>query len=543
MYRAILVDDEGFTRKGLMKLIDWEASGFQVVGEADNGEDALELIEQLRPDVVVTDIRMPELDGLELIGQVKERLTCSPHFIIVSGYDEFQYARQALRYGVEDFLLKPIHEQELLDALDRIRELLQKQKREEEREERMLPGALMEALILGDAEDRTLMGWAERLQWNVEEPLYYLFAERNDTEALFHREETEAIHPQEEPHAFKQRVEAALSRMADACRAFFLHEHRNRIGILLPSSSLRWYGGKVRTFAEELRRLLQAEAGSERIFIYAGTPAPGLRRLADSYQSAKQALLYKYQEERSGLVIAGEIPLPPLRYAPIGEERYREFLESVEERQAARLQQTIGDMFTSFQEEHYAPEAVKMAIHHCVLGIIRVIEDMEGDKNELPALHLILNWQDQNLTLGGLQRLFEQFAEESSLYLAELRSEQGKGSIHKIRAYIDAHYRENISLKSISAAFYLNSVYLGQLFKKTYGLYFNDYLLKLRITEAKRLLRQTDRRIYEIAELVGFSHADYFVTQFEKLEKQTPSEYRNRLTPYSGNRARKNHGA
>ncbi|MNE88960.1 Bifunctional transcriptional activator/DNA repair enzyme AdaA [compost metagenome] len=96
-----------------------------------------------------------------------------------------------------------------------------------------------------------------------------------------------------------------------------------------------------------------------------------------------------------------------------------------------------------------------------------------------------------------------------------------------MKKYIDTHYKENIYLKGIAAEFHMNPVYLGQLFRKSYGIYFNEYLLSLRIEEAKRLLRQTKKRMYEIAELVGFQNADYFATQFEKLENMTPTDYRN----------------
>lgn len=141
-----------------------------------------------------------------------------------------------------------------------------------------------------------------------------------------------------------------------------------------------------------------------------------------------------------------------------------------------------------------------------------------------------MNWQDMNLSLGELQRLFTAFAEESGRYIGVLRKDCQQGGIQHIRAYIEQHAAENISLKSIAARFYMNPVYLGQLFRKTYGVYFNEFLLKLRVQEAKRLLRQTDLRIYEIAERVGFGSSDYFVTQFEKMAHATPSEYRNSLS-------------
>ncbi|MCL6431580.1 MAG: helix-turn-helix domain-containing protein, partial [Anaerolineae bacterium] len=120
--------------------------------------------------------------------------------------------------------------------------------------------------------------------------------------------------------------------------------------------------------------------------------------------------------------------------------------------------------------------------------------------------------------LAGLKERFLSFVEESAELAARLRRSSAKGDIVKIKSFIESHYNEDISLKSIAARFYMNPVYLGQLFKKTYGIYFNDYLLQIRIDHAKRLLRQTEMRVYEIARSVGFDNADYFVCKFEKVE-------------------------
>ncbi|MBW7459667.1 response regulator, partial [Paenibacillus sepulcri] len=163
MYSVILVDDEVFTRKGLMKLIDWEACGFQVVDEADNGEDALELIRRLRPDLVITDIRMPVLDGMELIRRIVEENEASPVFIIISGYDDFKYAQQAVRYGVHDFIVKPIDEHEFSDALRKLNDRLGRLREERVRHDRLLSGAMIESLILGEADDSFIAEWEQRL--------------------------------------------------------------------------------------------------------------------------------------------------------------------------------------------------------------------------------------------------------------------------------------------------------------------------------------------------------------------------------------------
>lgn len=164
-----------------------------------------------------------------------------------------------------------------------------------------------------------------------------------------------------------------------------------------------------------------------------------------------------------------------------------------------------------------------------MIAIINIIRQLEGDENDLHWTAELLNWQVKYRNLNQLKQVFLHFVGEAAEYITGKRGGKSEGNIEKIKKYIDGHFRENIYLKGIAADFDMNPIYLGQLFRKTYGAYFNEYLLSLRIEEAKRLLRQTKKRMYEIAEQVGFQNADYFATQFEKLENMTPTDYRNRM--------------
>lgn len=521
LHRVILVDDEVFTRKGLIKLIDWEASGFQISGEADNGEDALELIRSQRPDLVITDIRMPVLDGLGLIRQLIEEDEEPPAFVIISGYDDFSYAQQAVRYGVHDFILKPIDEGEFTEMLRRLSGRLQEEREGKEREQRLENQAMIESIIRNEAGEQFISNWEAQLNLTSGDCLYYMFVELND------------LHPwrqggEELPlYQFMEQVEKALQEIVGEEQPLYLHEHRSRIGVIVPERLLKPFHNNIRSFAEALHTRIKVWEG--RVFIYASCPVQGLAGLRRAYESAKEALLYKYVHDHDGIVVHSQTSECTIQYVPVDQELYHRLIEQIEEYRLEELGRSIKQMFRRFQERRYAPEAVKMNIHQCVLGVIDIIRGMDGDEQSLVSLDPIVGWHDLNLSLQELQRLFTAFAEESGQYISVLRKEQQKGGIHKIRAYIEEHYHENISLKSIAAKFYMNPVYLGQLFRKTYGVYFNDFLLQLRIGEAKRLLRQTDMRIYEVADRVGFSNPDYFVTQFEKLEKLTPSEYRSRL--------------
>ncbi|MNW23539.1 putative response regulatory protein [compost metagenome] len=525
--RAILVDDEVFTRKGLLKLVDWTACGFEIVEEADNGEDALEIIERLQPDVVITDIRMPVLDGLELIRRVKSQGTANPYFMIVSGYDEFNYAKQAVRFGVHDFILKPIDEAELSDALVRLSTRLAEEREARHRTNQLLSGSLMESLIMGEADSGLLREWESRLQLQSSERLYYVFVEMNDHDFI-----RPTVEDKSAGEALKAEVELACREIIGTDHPLYLHEHRNRIGVIVPERMLMSIDGHLQAFASQVQRLLSRE--KRRLLLYFSKPVLGLDEIQQAYASAKEALQYKYVYDECGIVVFEDATKLELHYMGLEESLYTKLLEQIEELHFEQLEQTIHELFRSFQSKLYAPEAVKTAINQCVLGVVRVLNRMGGQQDQLASLEAMMIWHDHNLSLRELKRLFTAFAVESAHYIAQLRREQQKGGIGQIRAYIETHFHHIISLKSIAAKFYMNPVYLGQLFKKTYGVYFNDFLLQLRVSEAKRLLRQTDLRIYEIAGRVGFANPDYFVTQFEKMERSTPTEYRTRLLNEAG---------
>ncbi|RKP51591.1 DNA-binding response regulator [Cohnella endophytica] len=525
MHTVILVDDEVFTRKGLIKLIDWESCGFQIVAEADNGEDALEIIRKVRPDVVITDIRMPVLDGMELIRRVVEENDANPSFIIISGYDDFKYAQQAVRYGVRDFILKPIDEFEISDTLRRLNENLGREGAERLRNDSLLNDSMLESIVLGEASDTAIAQWEQRMMLRANDRLFYLFAELNDNHAW------NPSAGQISSAGFKEIVHQVLQRMSGGEQPFYLHDHHNRIGILVPERALEAFNGSIERFVIRFRQALSVESG-DRVFLYAGAPVSRLADIGQSYITAKETLLYKYIHDDNRFVIYDQVKTEKVNYVTFELKEVGLFVERMEELQTENVRATVESLFHNFRNDRYAPEAVKITIHQYVLGITKSIRGMDGDESALSSFAPVVGWYDLSLTLGELKRLFSEFVDESQRYIAELRKVQVKGGIQKIRGYIETNYSSNISLKSIAAFFFINPVYLGQLFKKSYGVYFNDFLLQIRINEAKKLLRQSsDIRIYEVAEKVGFSSADYFVTQFEKIEHMTPKEYRNKLLP------------
>ncbi len=521
MYKVLLVDDEIFVRKGLRNLIDWETLGYDICDEAGNGQEAIEKIELLKPDLVIADIRMPVLDGLELIRKITEEGVYSPTFIIVSGYHDFQYAQRALRYGVHDYILKPIDEAELESTLKTLSGTLGLKKLTTIAGDSLVTDSIVETLVQGQFSEADNGALCAALQMPEFSSFDYVLAELHAG--------TQSTQSAGTEWQTKELAAAAQSVSANPNSKIPVYEQASGLfGLLIDRQSFLSPELGIESSYNSLHAAIARSSG-RLVTLYIGNTVERLQEMCISYRSANEAMSYKYAEHGSSVIYANQVQGTPLYYFDVDSELYGRLLERLEENNAELYEQDIELLFRQFVKKRFAPNAVANTITRFVIGIINIIRKMEGDEKGLSKLPFIMNWQSSYSRLQDLKGLFTDFLREAAVYLAELRNEQSKGGIERIKKYIEANYTENISLKSIAGKFYMNSVYLGQLFRKTYGIYFNDFLLQIRIGEAKKLLRQTDFRIYEIAEKVGFQNADYFVTQFEKLEKVTPTDYRNKL--------------
>ncbi|SDX98570.1 response regulator [Paenibacillus sp. CF384] len=521
MRKAILVDDEMFARRGLVGLIPWEKCGFQIVGEAEDGEEALALIEREMPDLVITDIRMPVLDGLELIQTVQERISKEIKFIIISGYGDFKYAQQAVRYGVHDYLLKPIDENELMETLGRINEMLNERPTWQEGGKLLFQISLFEQLLSGKSDEKLLADASQYLGLPIDKPLRYVALELNNVPSRLSEDEKN-----EQIGELKEAVIKVVKRHAPDQEPFIYIPSPYGLGFLIPSSDPKPDG--VKRLADDLIRGTTG-IGECVTSVYIGERTAGLDQVKASYMTAMETMKYKFAQAPKAAILYDDIKGTALQYKELEQTQYTELMERLEEHDSEAITKLVDAMFAAFREQGFALESMRASISRCVHGATRIIQTMQGDVNKLASFNPIMHWDNEPRTLESVKGLLMEFLTECTAYMASLRSKIGKGEIGKIKSYIESHYASNISLKSIAKLFYMNPVYLGQLFKKSYGMYFNEFLLQIRIQEAKSQLRQTDKKIYEIAANVGFGNADYFVCQFEKVEGKTPTEYKNAM--------------
>ncbi|MDF2835501.1 MAG: two component transcriptional regulator, AraC family [Paenibacillus sp.] len=521
MFRVLLVDDEAYFRQGMMELIGWEKCGFAVSGESDNGEDALDMILNDLPDLVITDIRMPVMDGLELVKRAVQVHGLKTKFIIVSGYDEFKYAQQAVKYGVCDFILKPIDETVLEATLLELKGKLEREAAVAMGQQHRLSSDRIAALIKGECTPEQAEQWRTEMELPPRGRLYYMFVERNESESALR----EASPP---PMVDVRHLTLETwAELAPSMPCLHTYEHRGKLGLVVAEAALpdHW---TVERLAKSLQAKLQAACGDP-VCLFVGAAVSHLADLKEAYVSAKETMLYKYMDERRLVFLHEEVSSKPLQYVIMDHSMFAKLKENMEENNEMAIKQEVEAIFLQFRTRCYVPEAVRTSLHRFVSEALSTLQEMDIDTETMTFKKPIIAWYDRNITATTLKELFGGFVLECSRLAARQRKDMSGGGIQKVKSFIDANYATNLNLKSIAARFYMNPVYLGQLFKKTYGTYFNEYVLQLRVAEAKRLLRLTDLRVYEIADRIGFNNAEYFVSQFEKLERMTPTEYRNSL--------------
>jgi len=513
-YKVFLVDDDRFVRKGLISLIDWEGCGFEVCAEADNGEDALEYIQLNNPDLVITDIKMPVLDGLELIKQIVESKKSPPNFIIITGYSDFKYAQRAVKYSVHDFILKPVDKDEIEETLKKVAEKHTKKLQVDRNRNNILATTAFNELITGELEEEHRHECMKKLNINQTTGMAYIIIEINNmfVNATKIREIISRTIHDEDLHS----------------TTLFREHGNNRIGILVKSEEIQQFKGNIFHFSEVIKTQIMNCLNTD-VSIYVGKIVDDPNDIKDTYETAIKALQFKYLENLENPIIFGKTKVSNVNYIELDHALYQTLMEHIEENQISNIKKTIDKMFEQFQEKAFAKDAVRTSINRVVHEVVKTIQAMEGDEKHLTSLQVMLNWDNLPRTLQIIKEMFLDFILEAATLLNQLNKDSGKLNIRRIKKYVDTHYREDLTLKSIANQFFMNPVYMGQLFKKTYGLYFKDYLLQVRICEAKKKLRQTDMRIYQVAENVGFSNSDYFVTQFEKTTGMTPTQYRKKL--------------
>ena len=515
MMKVFLVDDEIAIRENLRNSFPWEEKGYQLVGEAPDGEMALPMLRDLTADILLTDIRMPFMDGIKLCEEVQRTMPWVER-IILSGYDDFSYAQKAISLGVKEYLLKPVTAKELEAALDRVSRQI-----EEKRRDRENLTALRERLSSGN-------------QFLRDKLLASLFTDEGD------REDDEAL--------LRQMRDLGVNLTAGSYTVIdiaFPAEGEERIACRNALSSLAEMSGgcvyvcgapkgaralvlgdnpedteeRAYSFANSAMHLPEL-SGEDRLLISVGDTVTDFHEIRQSMKSARHARHLQSPEDKTERKIIS-VNETAVQQAPLSETELSPLNE--------RLQYAAEDEVESILTEYTRSLDPALALGYLrVAGLLaarRIIQEGEGNPREVlddaqvdEALH----------TEGeeGFRRLVD-LLRTAIAFRNGNRAGYGDPTISKARAYLSQHYANpNLMLQDVAGEVHLSQSHFSTVFAQETGLTFTQYLTGLRIGKAKELLEATEMRSSQIAQEVGYNDSHYFSYLFKKTTGMTPSDYR-----------------
>lgn len=520
METVFIADDEQNIREGLKCIVDWQALDFEICGEASNGEDTLQAILKQNPSLVLLDIRMPKLYGTDIIRIAREK-GYKGKFIILSGYSDFTYAQIAIRYNVDFYLTKPIDENELQQALEKIRDTLQMEHSKSDNinlYKHKAKNVILHEIVTGTYEsaETTSLSKEELDEMNLSADVYQV--------VIY---EKFSSNPNDISYSF-----ADLLKITNKGNHTFEHfeEEGNEVILLKGSFALL----KFQEFLEHYEKNLpQKGSPLDSLFLAYGRPVSNLDEIYLSYEEASTLCKRRFFCMQGQHTLGyEELPDVRSRILEISDDKMEEYCNLLTDYLLTFNRKKVAEVLFNLEEYLY-----------------NVKNDISSVKLFLTDLYLRIR-EKTNHTYSNVNIPFPSNSEcidriDNCKYLYEIIlfiSEQAKmvmdttGNpsrdtvLDDIIYYIDHNYQNNIKLESIAPLFGYNSAYLGKIFNKTVGVSFNSYVDHKRIDQSKELLKENHLKVYEIAEQVGYKNVDYFHKKFKKYVGISPAEYRKNIT-------------
>lgn len=525
MLKVMIADDEERICQLIEALVDWEELHMEVAGVAHNGLEASRMVKQLHPDILITDIRMPGCSGLELIEMVKKSMA-DLEIIIISGYAHFAYAKTAIKFGVGDYLLKPINKNELISTLCKLKERIEDRRESEESKLHMQQKSENDVRRLqGNLLDNLIEQKAGALSWEILQDEYYLNVKPGIFQTFWLKMDGRGgeISQAESESIIEKARNLLVSSLSSKCMEMLTGFRGNAcVGFLNYEKSRQ----------EEIRRVLrdclnQLESGRA---IYGtvtfsaalGSAVESAEELKDSFHEA--ALIIEERIIRGTGRLLERMPQPSAIHGQNLLEKYlRQIAAAIEVMSAKEAEAAIHDMEQAVRETRdVRGYEVQELIHSAASLFLSQVEVMNR-KEELKL------FEHRCGLCGSMEQLFEQLILLQNKYLEEMSRKHDTDTARPIRMakqYIQNHYKEPITQEEVSGAVGLSAAYFSVLFKKVEGEGFAKYLISVRIDQAKVLLRETNIPVSKVCLQVGYNDLKHFTHTFEKATGVKPTVYR-----------------
>ncbi len=509
MYQMMIIDDEPIVRSGLKELLSWEELGFEICAEGQDGKDGLQKVLEFQPDVVLVDLKMPGLSGIELIREAKKQ-GFEGTFIILTGYSDFEFAKTAVSLGVRAYLLKPIDEDELLDNIKEVLRELESAKNLEAYYGKNELKAKQEVL-------RRLLLYLDDKEILRKEIRPYGVDFRYDTFCVAVLDgNTLGFASEPNTEMREEKIECLLHSMERTERVPIEDDKWALIGKGYESAE---FEKKLISANEKLNILLGTS-----FFITIGHNVTNWEDLHFSYESACLLLDYRFLYGDSDVVTLRLLEESGKNERNLSVEQLMQLIELGD---VEGLKLLIDDLPLRFRKLLQKEAEIKIRMVRVVTQIQNLIlRRYNGKDAEFPDIDLLTEQINNADTLGKLQEYLYTYCLGISNVIGASSSDT---IIKRMNAYMENNYDKDLKLEAIAKMFNYNSAYLGKIFKREMGESFNNVLDHIRIENAKRLLNDTDLKVYQVSERVGFSNIDYFYAKFKRYVGVSPKEFKKQV--------------
>ncbi len=532
MFKVIIVDDEEEVRKGIINKIDWHKYNFEVAGEAENGREAADLLEDNIPDAVITDITMPVMDGLELAAHIQEHFP-TVKTVILTGYNEFSFAQQAIKYAVVDYLLKPVHPNDIDKLMKKLQAGIENEIRQKEDVELLrrhyaeslpiLKENFLTLLVTGKPDMAEAERKIARLNIRLKGTRYLcavICIDHNPQGTMLFHEDIDLVRFA----IFNTASEIMQKHMIG--EAFILNDNVViAAGSDIDDKSILI--NRMFSVMEELRLNIAKYYGATAT-IGLGRITDRLDRLKESYRTALSALDYKIVLGGNKVIFFEDVEPVRTNSLVFDENREGLLVSKIKFGTEKEVLQAVDALFRDMAATKASLKDIQLyylEILSCITKVARNL-DLETDTlgGEAGELLQLL----QSATFEGIRKWFSALCVKLMNQIARKRQNMTQILLKKAEDYIEANFSDNsLSIQKLADHLHISTSYLSLIFKKEAGETFLKYLVRIRLNAAIELLCNSELKTMEIAERVGYPEVTYFSYFFKKHYGMSPREYRN----------------
>lgn len=500
--RTLIVDDELLIRQGIKHYIDWEKEGFQIVGEASNGQEALELIEKVAPHIVMTDIMMPIMDGEELTRIVKEKYP-QMEIIILSSFSEYDYVRSTFQNGVVDYILKP-----KLDAEGLLTVLRTAAKRIPQFQDTVKQ--INENLSIEQKLERLVSGYDVCLE-QEEMAKVFPYSHFYLIGAALKNSRSNNI------HLVKKELETEFNKSFSSGTYYQISTDQSCILFVLNIKPCNDH--RVIEFAQSLARLIgEAKFAVSNVF-------EDIYQIEEIYKELLKLFQYHFYIVGKSVLTEKNLPELPSQRDPFNLEWFtNEFKHRKFESAFSYLTSYASALSKCYTMDIFE---YKSFLGNSIFNIIILLGNMDLDVKELDKeKYTYFKWIEEASSAEDTLQILNRFIKLANHCITAAHNQPDNFNIKKMLEYIKNHYNEPLSLTEVAKQFHFSPSYLSSYFSLHNKEGFNEYLNRIRIEEASKLLIQNAASISQISAMVGYSDHSYFCKVFKKVQGMSPSQYK-----------------